>query len=262
MKIATYNVWNDESTTALRLEPLLAEIARVDADVIALQEVTSAFDQAARGRLPQYPYAVFRTYTDEDEGLSILSKYPLESCVFLHTQKEHCSSNALNVVFRAGNARFSLTNVHLPWQFIRTKEEQIIAIDRFIHSQHGQADYFLLLGDFNCGESSSVHCYLEGDQTLHGADAAPYWLDIADTYSVLSGVRFPPTLDCIGNPRWKGRNTIYAPENFDRIYILDNWTDFSFEKVQVFGTEADAVTKLCPSDHYGVAAEIRFGSAE
>ncbi|MBQ7955915.1 MAG: endonuclease/exonuclease/phosphatase family protein [Lachnospiraceae bacterium] len=259
MKIATYNVWNEEEGVGSRFEQLMNEITTVDADIIALQEVTTQFYMDATKCLQMYQYSEYRNYFEENEGLAILSKYPLENCVFLHEEEAYCHSNALNVQFQVENVRFSLTNVHLPWESIKIKEEQIIAIDRFMHEQNECAHYCILLGDFNCDISSSVHRFLVGDQTLYGNDAKPYWLDVAGNFTTLNGMELQPTLDCIDNPRWKGKNTIYAPENFDRIYILDNWNFMSFADVQIFGTEVSPVTNLCASDHYGVVANVLFG---
>ena len=39
MKIATYNVWNHEATLGIRIGAITEEIARMDPDIIALQEV-------------------------------------------------------------------------------------------------------------------------------------------------------------------------------------------------------------------------------
>ena len=250
MRIATYNVWNDNESINFRLEQLVQEIVQVNADIIALQEVSTSILLFFQQRLQVYKYHVYQNYLGEEEGLAVFSKYPIDNFTFLHVDANYANSNALNILFQVGGCRFSLTNVHLPWASIKVKEEQIIAINRFIQEQKDCAEYFLLLGDFNCDTGSSVHRFLVGDQTLYGNESNPCWLDVAETYAELHNVTFPPTLDCIKNPRWKGKNSIYVPENFDKIYILEN--------VQVFGTEVNPVTGFCASDHYGVLADIEF----
>ena len=67
-----------------------------------------------------------------------------------------------------------------------------------------------------------------------------------------------PTLDCKNNPRWKGKNTIYAPENVDRIYILDNWATMKFVSTEIFGTAINPINNLSASDHYGVVVDVEF----
>lgn len=208
--------------------------------------------------LKMYPYSKFGKYTNEEEGLAILSKYPFTSCTFLHTDDNYANSCALNVLLNIDNVKISITDVHLPWDSIRVKEEQIVAIDRFLHEQKTLADYFIVLGDFNCGINSSVHRFMLGEQTIYGNEAKPYWYEVSSVYATLNGKELLPTLDCINNPRWRGKKPTYAPENFDRIYVMDVRNGYQFSKVELFGTEVSDITNLCASDHYGVMADINF----
>ena len=45
MRIATYNVWNENKGIGGRFEQIIQEIIDVGADIIALQEVTTKFFQ-------------------------------------------------------------------------------------------------------------------------------------------------------------------------------------------------------------------------
>lgn len=256
MKIATYNVWNEDKGVGGRFEQLIHEIVCVDADIIALQEVTTKFYNDLVKKEIGYQHSIFRKYSDEDEGLAILSKYPIDSCVFLQEHSDYSSSKALNILLRYGVSRVSLTNVHLPWDSVREKEKQIVAIDKFIHDQKGEADYFILLGDFNSGINSSVHRFLTGEQTINNEESNPYWLDIIGAYDALHSLPLLPTIDCINNPRWKGKNTIYAPDNADRIYIIDNWASMEFLNAEIFGTTISSINNLSASDHYGVVVDV------
>lgn len=258
MKIATYNVWNENKGIGGRFEQLVDEIVSIDADIIALQEVTTRFYEEILLLKTGYQYCEFRKYTDEDEGLAILSKYSIESCTFLQTNSEYANSRAQNILLKCGKLRFSITNVHIPCDSAMEKEKQIIAVDKFIHQQKEQADYFILLGDFNSGINSSIHRFLTGEQTINNIESNPYWLDIMGSYTALNGLTLQPTLDCINNPRWKGKNTIYAPENVDRIYILDNWKHMKFINAEIFGTAICSTNNLSASDHYGVIVEVDF----
>lgn len=142
MRIATYNVWNEDKGIGDRFEQIVHEIVNVGADIIALQEVTSKFYQDIFTLKIGYQYSEFRKYLDEDEGLAILSKYPIEGSTFLHMYSEYANSKAQNILFKSGKSRFSFTNVHLPCDSVREKEKQIVAIDIFIHNQEEQANYF------------------------------------------------------------------------------------------------------------------------
>lgn len=202
MRIATYNVWNENKGIGDRTEQILSEIENVNADVIALQEITPWFYQEHLSLLKAYPYSKFGKYTNE--------------------------------------------------------EEQIVAIDKFMHEQKTLADYFIVLGDFNSGINSSVHRFMLGEQTINGNEAKPYWYEVSSVYAAVNGKELLPTLDCINNPRWKGKAATYAPENFDRIYVMDVRNGYQFNNVELFGTEVSNVNNLCASDHYGVVADINF----
>ncbi|WP_346917326.1 endonuclease/exonuclease/phosphatase family protein [Clostridium sp.] len=258
MKIATYNVWNENKGGGNRFNQLINEINNVNADVIGLQEVTTHFFYDILTKRTDYEYCEFKKYEDEDEGLAILSRYPLENCIFLHTREEFAYSRALNVLFQVGKSRFSFTNVHLPWDSVKAQEDQIVAIDRYMNMQKGQADYIIMLGDFNAGINSSVHRYLLGEQTINGNESKPCWDELSSSFATLNDLPLQPTLDCINNPRWKGKNTMYVPSVMDRIYIMDNWVDKTLQSVRIFGTDISPENNLAASDHYGVVAEVDF----
>lgn len=258
MRIATYNVWNENKGIGDRIGQILDEIRKVSADLIALQEITPKFYQDFLSNLPEYPYSEFGKYTAEEEGLAILSKYPFGDSTFLHTDENYANSCALNVVININNMKIAVTDVHLPWNSIKVKEEQIVAIDRFCCEQKAAVDYSVILGDFNCGINSSVHRFLTGEQTIYGNEAKPYWYEVSSIYAARKGQELLPTLDCVNNPRWKGKEATYAPENFDRIYVMDIRNGYRFDQVELFGTEVSPVNNLCASDHYGVMADIEF----
>lgn len=257
MKFATYNIWYENID--IRGQQLIDEINSIDADIIGLQEVPPSFFERLTSNV-EYAYNTFAAYDDE-MGLAFLSKYPIDKQVFLFESKEFGHSVAHNIIIESEGMQVSVTNVHLPLDSILEKEKQIIAIDRYIHSQKDMAHFFILLGDFNCGLNSSVHRYLLGDQTLLGCDAKPYWNDLALAHASLNGYSVAPTLDFINNPRWKGKNTNYIPETYDKIYVMEgfNWDyEFALRKLDVFGQAVSPETGYAPSDHYGVAAEVEF----
>ncbi len=260
MKIATYNVWYPNID--VRAEQLISEINSTDADIIALQEVPQAFYKNLI-KNTEFPYHGCVFYMDDDAelGLAFLSKYSFSEQFSLFESVEFDNSVAYNVIFEANRIQYSITNVHLPWDSVLAKEKQIVAIDRYIHSQRDKAHFFILLGDFNCTLESSVHHYLLGDRTLSGFEAKPYWNDLAGVHAALNGYNVVPTLDFVNNPRWRGTNTNYVPDVCDRIYIMEsfNWDHaFKLRGVSVFGKEVSPQTGYAPSDHYGLLAEVDF----
>lgn len=256
MKIATYNIWNDEATLELRTKQIIEEICAVDADIIGLQEVSTEFYDKNLAEKAGYMHHVFMQYPGEEEGLAILSRYPLIFLEALYQRENYANSIAMNAFFMVDGMRFSLTNVHLPWNSVAAREHQILAIDRNLKEQN--ADFHILLGDFNSDTGSSVDRYLLGDQTLHGCEANPPWNDLASAYAARIGETVKPTLDTVNNPRWAGKKSIYAPEVMDRIYIRDHWYGTELESVKLFGTAVSEKTGYAASDHYGVVAEVNF----
>lgn len=241
-----------------RFELLVHEINTVNADIIGLQEVTPFFYETYLAQNANYPSHIYEKYSGEEEGLAILSKYPILVSHFLHNFKEHGFSQALNILIEADGRKGSFTNLHLPWDSALEKERQICAIDRYLHTQHEENDLLILAGDFNGGMNSSVHRYLVGGQSLNGQEAKPYWDELATAYSAISGVPVKATLDPVTNPRWSGKKSIYPPMAMDRIYTMECGEDISLESFCIFGTDIDADSGLAPSDHYVVAAQIEF----
>lgn len=258
MRIATYNVWNENKGIGDRRRQIIAEILNTGADLIALQEITPQFYRNFLLKLSPYPYSEYGKYMNEEEGLAVLSRYPFAASTFLHTDEKYANSCALNVLLCVNDMRISVTDVHLPWDSAKKKEEQIVAIDLFCNEQKERIDYCIVLGDFNCGINSSVHRFMTGEQTINGNEAKPFWYEVSGVYAAVKGQALAPTLDCINNPRWKGKEATYAPENFDRIYVMDVRNGYRFDRVELFGTKVDPESGLCASDHYGVAADVEF----
>lgn len=257
MKIATYNIWNDEATLDFRTAQILDEICKADADIIGLQEVSTAFYNNYLAKVSGYAHHVFMQYPGEEEGLAVLSRYPLIFAEALYYRKEYANSLAVNVLFEVEGIRFSLTNVHLPWDSVKARENQIVAINTFIY-EHAKTDFNILLGDFNGNVGSGVDRFLGGDQTLNGCEANPCWNDLYSAYAARMGEKVKPTLDTVNNPRWAGKKSIYTPEVMDRIYLMDHWYETELETVQLFGTKVSKETGYAASDHYGVVAEVNF----
>lgn len=249
MRIACYNLWNSECGMPERAEQIRNEILRVDADVMAMQEVSGEVWQMLYKMKALYPYAVYSQYPGEDEGLAFLSKLPVLS-------KELIGSAAQHVLLEAPCGTFSVTNVHLPWDSCREREKQIVDIVASI-ALH-RAAQSILLGDFNADMDDSVDRFLRGQQTLFGEEAAPCWCDLARAAASQKGQRPACTLDMLHNPRWAGQKTIYTPSVMDRIYLRDTWDEICLENVYLFGREVSPTTGYAPSDHWGVAAEIEF----
>ncbi|MCE5236152.1 MAG: endonuclease/exonuclease/phosphatase family protein, partial [Eubacteriales bacterium] len=166
MKIATYNIWYPNID--IRAEQLIKTLNNIDADIVGLQEVPPSFYERLIANV-NYPHHAYVLYDNEHGmGLAFLSKHALRDQFSLFESAALNNSIAHNSIFEVDGIRFSVTNVHLPWDSVLAKEQQVVAIDKYIHAQKDKAHFFILLGDFNCSLSSSAHHYLLGDQTLSG----------------------------------------------------------------------------------------------
>ena len=266
MRIATYNLWNSAPTWPTRLEAICEELGRINADVVALQEVpsrvsvTDSRDTATylAERL-SYPHFAFRAYPDDpEEGLAFLSKFPLAfiECGW-ETDITALHDCGMRTRVNAIGTPIAVTNLHLNWKSIATREAQIVAITEWIASRTENGCHELLCGDFNSGPASSIHGFLTGQRTLAEHDTLP-WHDLAATYAYRTAQLAPPTLDFATNPRWKDEPTLSLPVRMDWILIQDRWPEpaLKLQHASLFGHEPTTGTGVVPSDHYGVLVDL------
>jgi len=266
MLIATYNLWNTSLRQPERLDAACEELARVDADVVALQEVAADVDvghriDAARYIADRcgYEHVALRLYPGEPaEGLAVLGKYPLRD-----VEVGGRGDCGLRVRLGLGGAEIALTNVHLDWENIAAREAQITQILEWIEERSEQGCYEVLCGDFNCPPDSSVYRFVMGQQTLGGKGVTP-WHDLARHHAERSGGAPGATLDFWRNPRWRDAPTLEIPARVDWILLQDVFErGLRYPKLLragLFGTDPTPRARVVPSDHYGVYAHLEFGA--
>jgi endonuclease/exonuclease/phosphatase family metal-dependent hydrolase len=245
MKIASYNIWNDERGMPLREQQIVKEIQALDTDILCLQEVTAgAYDRLTR-EISAYGFSCSQL----DDGLAIFSKHPILA--------EKGIRYALLAAFAQENRTYLVVNVHLPSDSILRSEQAIV--DILEQASQIEAEYAFLTGDFNCSDNSSVHQYITGQRTLKNSEANPYWDDLAEAYADMTHTQPEITLDLRNNPRWKGKNVAGKSVRMDRIYLRDAFPKPSPQLLgfSLFGKAVDARSGYCASDHYGVMAEVR-----
>lgn len=248
MKIASFNVWNSDRGMPLREQQIVDELKNIDADVLCLQEVPEALYNKLTSELSAYPHNYYYVHEIGESELAIFSKHKIIS-------NKH-TPFAVYAICEMENGTHLVTNVHLPWESILQKEQLILEIVKEIDNT--QADYKILTGDFNCGDDSSVHRFLTGEQSLLGCETNPTWEDLAEIHSEIEKTPVEVTLDIRNNPRWAGKNCAYTSCRFDRIYIIDPFPKPALEFIgfSLFGKEKSEVSGYCASDHYGVFAEF------
>jgi maltose 6'-phosphate phosphatase len=269
MILATYNLWNDDRTLITRVPAICEEIRSVNADVIALQEVSASTPGYSSKALAThiaeqsgYSYVSFRTYPDlEDahEGLAVLSKYPFEreTAIWDNNLNVYC---AIRSIVEIESVRIAITNVHLDWRCVLNREDQMCAVLDWINEQSKANIVEFLCGDFNDVPDSSIHRFLQGRQSLNGR--ATKWLDLAEYEQWRSGSNAEATIDFSKNPRWNGHHTLQVPARFDWIMLRQEHQHMDPEPVvssaRLFGTAPTPLANIVPSDHYGVSVQIDF----
>lgn len=250
MKIATYNIWNSENGMPYRTNYIIEEIRKIKADVICLQEVHNRQLSEDIAVKAGYQYWYFDSYPNNEEGLCILSNIPFDECgSWLNVL------NAIYCSFIHNGKKFSIINIHLPWDSIAERERQIVCLVTAINEK--RYDYVYMAGDFNCTDSSDVIRFLRGECLLNNFESTPCWFDLALSYARLSNTNAEYTLNFQENPRFKC-NTIETNSRFDRILLRNTYPcDFPLLKeCGIFGKTIYEDIGLAASDHYGVTAEI------
>lgn len=249
MRIASYNIWNSD-TSIQRFSQIVEEINEIDADIMALQEVSNRNYHDELLKMCKYQYETFFSHCGEEEGLSVLSKYPIIDSKY--------TDSALITDVKYKNFIFNISNLHLDWKSSLKREKVILALNN--EANLSKADYKFMLGDFNCSVSSSIHQYLLGQSSLSNEEANPYWYDLAESYANVSNTIPEMTLDFNNNPRWKGQRNIEVNQRFDRILIQNTYPK-SYPRINncvVFGKNISSKTGMAPSDHYGVCVDLCF----
>jgi endonuclease/exonuclease/phosphatase (EEP) superfamily protein YafD len=149
LRIGTINV----RTVNTRYDLVLAEIARQNPDVVAMEEIDQNWlNQLRRGLSPTYPYFVDFPQPD-DFGICIFSKAPL----FNKMVKTFGGANmpCVMATLNLGGKPVTLLAMHaLPpmntqWLNLRTAEMQGIVDNKQLLGEH-----FVVLGDMNCSSWS------------------------------------------------------------------------------------------------------------
>jgi tyrosyl-DNA phosphodiesterase 2 len=152
IKLLTYNVYGFQLKKTKRFQRLMRIIYHSDADVVALQEVSSSFLKNLLGKRwvrKRYYGILFPSRKTPHGGLYTLSKYPIVKYhyVYLPSKKNR---RALLTYIRIRSTPIAIANVHLESKlrdnYLRAKQLQII------FEILKNAENAVILGDFNFGE--------------------------------------------------------------------------------------------------------------
>lgn len=249
MKVATFNVWNNNETWALRKEMIIKEIRRVNADIIALQEVPNLEElEYILKQVGLYQYS-FKRYPGDEEGLAVLSKYPIEEVMSENDVLNNCS---MRILVKINGSTIGLTNVHLNWKSALVREKEIVEVAKWI-SESKNTDYEFLCGDFNSKPNlSSIYNFLVGELSIESYDTS--WIDLGQSDG-------SPTLDFEYNSWLLNRenlNNIRVPVRYDWILLKSCYPkkELRLLDIELFANVVSPTQQVHPSDHYGVIVDL------
>src|SRR5215216_2768173 len=236
LRVATWNVWWRFGPWAER-QPAIAEtLRRIDADVIALQEVWDVDDGEA------------------SFGNAVLSRWPIatsDTRALPTTPSTGEFRVALKVEVDGPRGRFELYTTHLNWRSDEShvRQAQVRALAEFVAESRERTFPPIVCGDFNAEPDS------DEIRMLTGRAAVPVpRLVFVDAWDVAGdGTGFT----------WSNDNAFAARDlEADRRidYVLVGW-----RKARGAGHVVDArvaaiepINAVYPSDHYAVVAELRY----
>jgi len=264
IRLLTLNIWQEQGRWEERLALIARRFAELDPDVICLQEV-----RQVEGRIPnqaatlaaqlglQHTYETAQPWGGGDEGLAILSRYPIaerEVCE-LPTSPRDCRRICLGAALETPEGRVWVFTTHLAFRLEDglTRERQVVAIDRFVQERHARGDRAsLLAGDFNAGPDSDEMRYLRGLTTLDGRRT--YY---QDAFAVCNPGAAGHTW-CRENPYTLQLDWLEPDRRLDYIYVtpMNRKGTGRILSCRIVCSECDESGLRC-TDHYGVMAEVK-----
>jgi endonuclease/exonuclease/phosphatase family metal-dependent hydrolase len=185
LRCLTLNLWGAEPPLAERMALVEQGLRDLEPDVVGLQEV-----REIPGQLPNqaatlaqaigfsYVFATATPFGGGNEGLAILSRYPIAEHEVL--ELPHAEANERRILLSArletgaGSAWVNTTHLNYRLTHGLQREDQVRAIEGRMSVRAGDAPQ-ILMGDFNaCPEADEIR-FLRGLTTLGGR--RPYFQD-------------------------------------------------------------------------------------
>lgn len=266
IRVLTLNIWQEQGDWQRRL-PLVARTLRsLGPDVVCLQEV-----REVEGRVPnqartlaaeldlQVTYETAETWGGGDEGLAILSRFPIVERDFrvLPKGERDCRRICLGAAISTAEGLAWFFTTHLAFRLDDgiTRERQVVAVDAFVkeHHQPGRTAA-VLCGDFNASPEADELRFLRGLCTLEGKRT--YY---QDAFALCNPGERGHTW-CRENPYTLELEWLEPDRRLDYILVtpMTRRGAGRIRSCQVVCSEPDESGVRC-SDHYGVLAELSLG---
>jgi endonuclease/exonuclease/phosphatase family metal-dependent hydrolase len=260
MRVATWNLWWRFGPWKER-QPAIAEtLRRIDADVIALQEVWDVDDGPGQSEALAdtlgYEH-VFAAGFDAGEaafGNAVLSRWPIaasDTRPLPTTPSTDEFRVALKVDVDGPRGRFELYTTHLNWRYDEShvRQAQVRALAEFVGESTGRAFPPIVCGDFNAEPDS------DEIRMLTGRAAVP-----------VPRLVFVDAWDVAGNGTgftWSNDNAfaardLEADRRIDYVFVGWRKENGAGHVVDARVAAVDPIDGVHPSDHYAVVAELRY----
>lgn len=260
VRVATINIWNRMGPWEERLAALRAELVRLDADLVGVQEVLRmpeyAFDQGAALAEGLGYHVAFGRHEAAPEsriGNAILSRFPVES-VAVHplpgTDELRC---VLFAAVRSPHGMLPVFTTHLNWRLDEghVRQAQVASLVQFVDRCAPAAREGIppiVMGDFNAEPDADEIRYLRGLTPLGGRSVY-----FADCFAVAgdgsAGHTYARSNEFAAMLREPNRR-------IDYIFVRGPDERFRGEPLDAALAFTTKVGGVLPSDHYGVVATV------
>lgn len=264
LRVLSLNLWHRDGPWSSRLAALHRELARVEPDVLGLQEVLhtedpslgpSQLDELARPELPHRAFAgAHRTSSGLELGNAIVSRYPITHAETLALPA--CGKGPRVVAFAriatpAGTLPFFVTHLHYRADDGFVREQQALELARLVDEKASGAGLLpaVVTGDFNAPPEAAEMRFLRGLQSLEGRSVR--FFDAFEHAGRGPGVTFDEEHNPFASV-WPDR-----PARIDYVLV---------RRVDERGRGRPLRAEVCfdragddgvfPSDHYGVVADL------
>lgn len=151
--------------------PAVTTIARLDPDVLTLQEINRRWVEAIEPLRSGYPYAAFCGVGEAVGGVAILSRIPFAETDAICHVDDGFVSRRLDFGNGAG---VTIVSEHLAWPWPFRQGRQIAALAEVLPKLEGP---LLIGGDFNAAPwSATVQHYADASGTTPATGIGPTWL--------------------------------------------------------------------------------------